>query len=264
MFRVEFDVSDSERDQAIAELWEFGSAGIVETATGLRAFFDGDAPDPRLEEYLAGRGGHVEREPDLDWEAVARAQWQPVEVGRRWYLAPDWSDAATPEGRLRLDMNPGLACGSGWHEATQLCLEALEDVVVEGAAVLDVGVGAGLLTRAAALLGARIAAGCDVDFDAVPVARERLAGVSEARLFAGSAEAVRSGWASTVVANISAAAVVELAGEFRRVLAPGGTLLVSGFENFELAAVQGALEAAGMALRRVREKRGWALVECGL
>jgi ribosomal protein L11 methyltransferase len=112
--------------------------------------------------------------------------------------------------------------------------------------VLDVGAGSGILSRAARLLGATRVFACDIDPEAVAVAGEG---------FIGSADAVRSGVADVVVANISAEAIIQLAPELLRALRPGGVLVASGFESHESDAVKAALPAA----HAVRRKGNWAV-----
>src|ERR1700738_1813831 len=94
---------------------------------------------------------------------------QPMTVGARFFLVPEWRDDPTPAGRFRIAVNPGQAFGTGVHETTRLCLEAIEEFVRPGSAVLDVGTGSGILARAAALLGAKRVYGCDVDPVAVEI-----------------------------------------------------------------------------------------------
>src|SRR5205807_9784002 len=172
----------------------------------------------------------LRHEADTDWEKFTRELFPPLAVGERWFLVPPWSNDPTPCGCLRLEVNPGMACGTGWHPCTQLCLEALERVVKPGDAVLDVGTGSGILSQAAAMLGAGHVYACDIDFDAILLARERV----RLPAFGGSAGAVRAAAADIIVANISSEAAEELASEFRRVLRPYGTLIVSGFEAGDL------------------------------
>jgi ribosomal protein L11 methyltransferase len=213
----------------IAELWEAGTAGIAEEDRGLRAFFEPPDEGGLLQRFTAWTPS-IRREEEIDWERVSRDAWSPILVGERFFLVAPWCGDPTPPGRLRLEMEPGMACGTGRHPATQLCLQALERVVRPGDTVLDVGTGSGIFCEAARLLGAGKIAGCDIDADAIQVARRRL----EAPLFVGSGDAVRDEWATVIVANINSFAIEKLAPEFDRVRRPGGALILSGFPEWDM------------------------------
>jgi ribosomal protein L11 methyltransferase len=226
MFSFLLQCTPAEQDQLSSELWEAGTCGIQEESGGLRAFFD-DAEPASLAERFSAYEPIFREEQAVDWEQVSRDAWPPLEVGERFFLVPPWRDDATPAGKLRLEMTPGMACGTGHHPATQLCLEALECVVRPGDTVVDVGSGSGILSVAATLLGAGLVVACDIDADAVAVSRERL---GTTPIFVGTADAIRTGCADVLVANISSAAVEGLAEEFARA---GGLLIVSGFPDWD-------------------------------
>lgn len=249
MFSLEIDCDPDDRDLLIAELWEQGSAGIVELdAQRVRAFFEDGADREGLLKMYPGAGLRVE-EP-RDWVQAARDLLQPMEVGARFFLVPEWRDDLTPPGRFRITINPGMAFGTGVHETTRLCLEALEEYRKPGMVVLDVGTGSGILAQAARLLGLGTVYSCDID----PVAVEIAGGV-----FVGSVDAVAPQSVDLVMANISAAAIVRLAPDLVRVLRPGGIILASGFETWDLEQVRKALPPA----REVREKGDWGLIVIG-
>jgi len=246
MFSLEIECDADDRDLLIAELWEQGSAGIVELdARRLRAFFEDAADRDSLKKLYPG--ARLRQEEDRDWVQAARDLLQPMEVGRRFYLVPEWRDDPTPPGRFRIVVNPGLAFGTGLHGTTQLCVEALEDFVEPGMTVLDVGTGSGILGRAARLLGAGRVAACDIDPIAVKIA---------GGAFIGSVDAVAAACADLVVANINPQTIVALAPDFVRVLRPGGLLLASGFERHEVEQVSRALPPVIEA----RHKGDWSLV----
>jgi ribosomal protein L11 methyltransferase len=257
---VESDDDPDTKDILVAELWELGSTGIVEDELGdgrclLRAFFEDDAnPDALLRRFP----GRIERHTPRDWVAYSREGWEPLCVGARFYLVPEWRDDPAPAGRLRIAINPGLACGTGFHEATQLCLESLEEYQLARMTVLDVGAGSGLLSIASSLLGAGGVLACDVDPVAVEIAEAAFqrAGVTVS-LFTGSADAIRAGSVDLIVANISATASIELAPELLRCLARGGRCVASGFEVHEAEAVEAAFERAGGAVERSLAKGHW-------
>src|SRR5260370_7589435 len=127
MFSLEVESDDESRDILIAELWEQGSTGIEETDLPggrclLRAFFEDEADEESLQHQFAAP---IERQAPRDWVKFSQAGLEPLCVGSRFYLVPQWLPDPSPDGRFRIEINPGLACGSGYHEATQLCLEAL-------------------------------------------------------------------------------------------------------------------------------------------
>src|SRR5258706_11242612 len=140
-----------------------------------------------------------------------------------------------------------MAFGTGVHETTRLCMEALEDYVRPGMTVLDVGTGSGILARAADLLGAGKVFACDIDPVAIEIA---------AMGFVGSANAVADDAADIVVANISPEALLALAPDLMRVRRPGGVLLASGIEVHEVELVRAVLPAS----REVRRMGNWALI----
>jgi len=246
LFSLEIECDPEDRELLIADLWDRGSTGIVELSNSrVRAFFE-DTADSR--ELLALFPGAILRiEEDRDWVQSARDLLQPMEVGSRFFLVPEWRDDPAPQGRFRILVNPGMAFGTGVHETTQLCLEALEEFVKPGSLVLDVGTGSGILAKAAALLGAGKAYACDIDPQAVEIARDG---------FVGSVDAVASKSVDLVVANISPEAITELAADLIRVLRPGGILLASGLEIADIEKVKAALPPA----REVRRKGNWALI----
>jgi ribosomal protein L11 methyltransferase len=260
MFSLELESDGDAKDILIAELWEHGSTGIMETDLPggrclLRAFFEDDADADSLRQRFPAR---LERHAPQDWVAVSRAGWEPLWVGSRFYLVPEWRDDPAPPGRLRIAINPGLACGTGFHEATQLCLEALEQYQQPHMTVLDIGAGSGILSIASALLGAARVIACDVDPVAVDIAAAAFerAGV-RVLLFAGSVDAIRSDSVDLIVVNINARASIELAPQLLRCLAPGGRCIASGFESWESDAVEYALETAGGIIEHRAIKGQW-------
>ena len=114
----------------------------------------------------------IDKLADRDWLLEWKKSWQPVEVGRRFIVAPPWSEISDGGDRIVIRIEPGMAFGTGTHETTRLCLAALEKHF-EGESFLDVGTGTGILAIAAAKLfpTARVGA-CDTDADAVVIARE--------------------------------------------------------------------------------------------
>lgn len=260
MHALLLECSAEEKDFLVAELWERGTRGIVEYERPpnrflLEAFF----PERFSPEPFAAYRPRWEPVAEVNWARVTMESFQPILVGERFFIVPDWRDDPTPPGRLRLAVRPGVALGTGYHPTTQMCLEAMERHLRPGQAFLDLGAGSGILTHAAALLGAGRLIACDTDPQAVAAAAENLAraGVT-ALLFVGSWNSLRDGVADFAAANISPAAAIALAGDIARLLRPSGLAVLSGFEPAASVSVR---EAAGEACFEILEENardGWA------
>jgi ribosomal protein L11 methyltransferase len=264
MFSIDIECPGPSADLMVADLWEAGCTGIVElpdTAgqARMRAFFDDDLLAPALQSRF---GGTVSPADTRDWVAFAREHLHPMEIGERIFVVPEWRDEATPAGRIRIEVNAGMAFGTGAHETTRLCLESIERHLQPGMAVADVGTGSGILSEAALKLGACRACACDTDWSAITVARENFerAGVS-VPVFAGSADSLGSGTADIVVANISPAWIAELAAEWTRILKPGGVAILSGFEAADVPVVSTAIVKAGGHIAGEFGEREWRMLE---
>jgi ribosomal protein L11 methyltransferase len=210
MVVVRVGVDPRDQDGLIAALWEAGTLGITEGDGFIDAYFE-DAG-------VASQFGEPEAVADVDWVAQTQESFPPLLVGERFFLAAPWRTEPTPPGRLRLVINPGAQCGTGYHRCTQLCLEAMEKLIRPGDSVLDVGSGSGILSIAAKLLGAGRVVACDIDPEAArPVP-----------FFVGSVNAVRSGAFDVVVANINEDVIGPMRADFERV---ARRRILSGFQD---------------------------------
>lgn len=251
MFSLLLRPSPDREEYLTGELWECGTTGLVEEENGTRAFFDSTSDRAGLLLRFAAFEPELREEPAVDWTRATEEAWPPLAVGRRFFLAPPWCAEPAPAGRLRLPIYPGMACGTGRHPATQLALEAIEDHVRPRDRVVDVGTGSGILAAAARLVGAGLVIACDIDPDAVRIASERL---NNAPLFVGSADAVRSGWADVVIANIDAATIEDLKVELERIRKPDSTLILTGFPKWDVP--------EGFQAKESREREEWMCLVC--
>jgi ribosomal protein L11 methyltransferase len=259
MFSIDIECAQEDRDLTIAELWEANCTGIVELDAGLRVFFDDDARQTELQSRF---GGEIQPADTRDWVAFAHEYLKPMEIGQLIFVCPEWRADPTPTGRIRIVVNAGLAFGTGAHETTRLCLEAIERHLKPGMTVVDVGTGSGILAEAAVKLGAGKVWANDNDPDAVVVARENFerAGV-EVSLSIGSADAFPENVADIVVANISPAWIADLAADWMRILKTDGVAILSGFEANDIPRVSAALEAAGALIAGEFGEHEWRMLE---
>jgi ribosomal protein L11 methyltransferase len=177
-----------------------------------------------------------------DWSSIWSADWQSIEVGKRWFLAPEGDPSPTPPGRIRLPRHAVDIFGDGGHATTQLCLELMEYVLQPCMSVLDVGCGTGILSAAALALGAQVQA-CDID--------ERCARFLPAAV--PFTTTLPEGTFDVIVANIQLGVQEELAAAYRARMKK--TLLVSGL----LTEQRERWLALWPALRMVQERSrdGW-------
>ena len=208
-----------------------------------------------------------------DWATSWQKYYQPIPVGERVYIVPEWMKGQPiPDGRVPLYLNPGLTFGTGSHPTTQLCLELLEEALVPGGRVLDLGCGSGILAIAALALGAEHATGVDIDPKAVDVAYENAAmnGIGKDRLtvLAGNVLAdqkfgdqLRPGQNQVVLANIVADVIIPLSAVAHRFLTPDGVFLCSGIIDSRAEEVAQALEQNGWRITRKLERKGWFAYE---
>lgn len=194
-----------------------------------------------------------------DWINNWKKYFKPIPVGKRLLIRPTWEEALDTQGRIVLDLEPGLAFGTGTHETTRLCMELLEEYVRPGCGVLDVGCGSGILSVAALLLGAERAVGVDIDPLAVKTAvqnAERNHVESRFTGICGDLTEKVSGQYQIVVANIVADVIVDLTKGIGRFLRPDSIYLMSGIIDTREPDVLAALREKFEIIAR-RTEKGW-------
>jgi ribosomal protein L11 methyltransferase len=202
-----------------------------------------------------------------DWLSEYRRYVVPHAIGRLFWVDPHPSALTpAPEGRIHLVVEPRQAFGTGSHESTQLVLLLLETLALGGTRVLDVGTGSGILAIGARALGAASVVGFDIDLDAVFVARQTVAVQPERQevaLFAGTIPAVRrDAQFDVILANLIPAQLEPLLTDLRALLAPGGTVVVSGLMVDQCEAVTSELDRIGLRVVDGREVGEWASLVC--
>lgn len=293
MYWLEVSVTaDGEAAEAIAEaLRPFAyNDGVILEQRGNAASADPDALEPevtvkiylpegqdlpdvrrRIEEtvYYLGRLYPIpapvfKRLQDEDWSTAWRKHYHPFRVGRSLWIHPSWLEAADSRpGDVVIAVDPGMAFGTGLHPSTQMCLQQLEDLVSPGMRVLDVGTGSGILSAAAAKLGAAQVLAFDTDYLAVVAASENVKrnGVEDKLwLFQGELNALHPSpsW-DLVVVNILAPVIVRLMEQQRlaEYLSTNGRLILSGVIEEQESDVLRVMEAVSITLTKRTAIRDW-------
>jgi len=230
----------------------------------VKALFDADADRESLAAALAAAcpdapPARIELLPDRAWEREWLKDFRPMRFGRRLWVCPGGMAPGAPNA-VRIELDPGLAFGTGTHPTTALCLEWLEAVDLTGREVVDYGCGSGILAIAAARLGARAVRAVDIDPQALIATHENAVRnrVSD-RVHATGEPGLPDASADVVVANILAGPLVELAPPLALAVRHGGAIALSGILLEQADAVTAAYRPwfdIGIAATR----DGWALL----
>lgn len=197
---------------------------------------------------------------DADWSENWKKYFHATEIGDKLAIVPSWEEYDNKENRKILHIDPGAAFGTGTHATTSLCLSMLENYVVEGSKMLDIGCGSGILSIASVLLGAETAVGVDIDAQSVKTAKENaeLNNVSgKTEYIVGDLADKISGKYNVVCANIVADVVIRLLGDVRTFMEENAVLLVSGIIDTRENDVLAAAEKHGFKVKEKQYKDNW-------
>jgi len=252
------------------ELVQEGAARSAELVT-VKAYLPLDAGTPRVQaqvEEALWHLGQISPIPAPTFSVLAESNWadawkehfHPLRVGRHIVIKPSWREYDANFDDIVIELDPGMAFGTGLHPTTQMCLEILEDKVRPGMRVLDFGTGSGILAVAAAKLGAADVLAIDNDPVAVTAAEENVQRNNETgRITIVPGSLVQAtGFYDLVVVNILAKVIVSLAQEglAERVI-PGGYWLTAGMIESQVMEVKEALEATGLRVTAQRQVADW-------
>lgn len=185
---------------------------------------------------------------DEDWAEVWKQYYKPFRIGRRLVVKPTWEQYESRDDDIIIEIDPGMAFGTGTHETTNMCMMLLEKYMDEGMRVMDVGTGSGILAIAAAKLGAKEVLAVDIDPDAVKVANENIERnvvQQNVRVVQGDLIKSEAMACDLAIANIIADAICALAAPMKRHLISGGYFICSGIIKEREQDVLDALKDAG-------------------
>ena len=211
---------------------------------------------------------------DEDWENNWKQYYQPLKIGSKLLVVPEWLHPENPEHRVEVLLDPGMIFGTGAHASTQMCMEELERAIQGGEEVLDLGSGSGILSITALLLGAEHATGVDIDPKAEDIARQNAAinqlGSDRFTALTGDVigdkammEKLQKRY-DIVLANIVADVIIPLAPAAAGFLTEDSIFICSGILNTRLSEVLAALEKAGMQILSTQQQDDWCRVTAAL
>lgn len=276
---VKLTVKTGAEEMASAILFDHGSTGIVtlyesDESITLAAYFNEHSAAEHTAQSIASelsRTGHpfalrdciVSSVEEEDWLQKWKEGFEAIPIGKQLMVAPSWRLPNEDCGRIVIQIDPGMAFGTGTHETTRLCLEAIERYW-RGGSLLDIGTGTGILAIGTALLrpGSRVV-GIDIDPRAIDVARENveinnLAGQIDLRV--GQPQILADKSFDLVVANLTAEVIVDLMPDLVGCISNTGLLILSGILSILVGEVEKSLISAGLTIIERREAGEWTVL----
>lgn len=273
---IELEVGRDAEEFAGVLAFELGATGIVtleERVENVKigAYFDKPDAVEIADSFRAGfaRAGKAaalrsvagSSIADQDWMQKWKEGFEEIEIGTRLIVAPSWKLPIKTEGRIVVQIDPGMAFGTGTHETTRMCLEAIE-AHWRGGSLLDVGTGTAILSIAAALLepGSRVTA-IDIDPQAVEVARENVAinnTINSVEVLEGGPREFYGRSFDMAVANLTAEVIISLLDELAGCVSTSGLVVLSGILTTLEADVETAAARTGLTIVERRQLGEWS------
>jgi len=199
-----------------------------------------------------------------DWAESWKQYYKPVPLGRVT-IVPAWEDYKASEGEVVVSIDPGMAFGTGTHETTRLVMKIMQDVIVGGEKVLDVGCGSGILSICASKLGAASCNAYDIDPVAVKVTKENALSSGCANITAGTSDLLKGvekkeGGYDVCVANIVAEIILRMLPDIKEYLTPGAPIILSGIVKEREDDIKNAATALGFSIERTERENDWVAI----
>lgn len=259
--------------------WDFADINIFEYGKDkavVRAYFNIDVD---VKEIISEIETRIERAKEFDvnirdyeifseevnendWANEWKKYYKPTKVGNRFVIKPLWEEYEAKGDEIILNMDPGMAFGTGTHETTRLCLEAIENYMKKDTRVFDIGTGSGILAIGASLLGAKDVVGVDLDIVAVDSAKENVKynHLENVEILHGNLMDVVEGTADIIVANIIAEVILILIDDVKKMINKNGVFISSGIIREKEKMVADALHEKGFSIKEVRREGEWVCI----
>ena len=202
---------------------------------------------------------------DEDWETNWKQYFNPIRIGKKLVICPTWQNYDSAVDDVTILLDPGMAFGTGHHPTTRMCMELLEETIVGGEKIIDLGCGSGILSVTAIKLGGVSSLGLEIELNAAKIAEENcvLNGVDEAiTILNGTLPNYRYSEEDfdLALANISSKVIIELAEHLTQGLRIGGKLILSGILESSLEDVRDVFHPIGVVFDEVMTDGDWTAV----
>ncbi|MDF2674826.1 MAG: ribosomal protein methyltransferase [Clostridiales bacterium] len=197
-----------------------------------------------------------------DWSTSWKKYYKPLKLGDKIVIKPTWEEYSVNEGEIIIELDPGMAFGTGTHETTSMCIGMIEKYLKPGDVVFDIGTGSGILSITSSKLGAGNVVGVDLDEVAVKSATENVAtnGLKNVNILHGDLTNVLMGKANIIVANIIAEVVIGLTETIKPFMERDSIFIASGIIRERSEDVLNAMNNAGHRIIEVKEKGEWVAI----
>ncbi|MGB9700101.1 MAG: 50S ribosomal protein L11 methyltransferase [Thermodesulfobacteriota bacterium] len=274
---IRFEIPRAYTELVALFLFSQGSTGLIQEKIGkseerLTAYFSPEGSfkekEDKIRSYLADLCGNdfynLETRiiPQEKWGESWKSNFKPVKVSPRLVVKPPWEKYSKQKGEIVLQINPGMAFGTGTHQTTQMCLKFLDKLMAQFSRrpdVLDVGTGSGILAIAALKLGAKKIQAIDIDHAALEAAQEnaKLNKIHRGISFRLASPEQIGGKFDLVVANLLPQELMIVKDSLAGRVKPQGTLIISGFLKKQKKEIYGAFAPLGFQLKQEEEMNGW-------
>lgn len=259
--------------------WDFADLNILEyggKAAVVKGYFDKESLKDDIDQYIKNKLNEIkEMGIDIgegkviidsvneeDWANNWKKYYKPTRIGKRIVVKPIWEKYKKEGNDIVIELDPGMAFGTGTHETTRMCVQALEKYIKHQDMIFDVGTGSGILAIAAAKLGSKEVMAVDLDPVAVDSARQNVSfnDISNIKVMQGNLLDVVNGKADIVVANIIAEIIILLTDDVKKSLNQGGLFISSGIIRERQEAVMQKLIQSGFEIMEINTDGEWVCI----